>query len=146
MSTLESLANIITTSGTRLAPPAAMKSASMASTAAPLPCQQSWYEQEGYDPETTLTLGPAERRQLLAEAFATEGTEQDATLRMTAPAVLAGIPSPIGDDDPPPSGERPTRPVPVPVLPRPAPIAKVLAFSAVAAGLVSALVVAALAQ
>lgn len=58
------------------------------------------------DSETTLTLGPEERQRILAEAFL--GTD-DATVRLTAPRLPSGIPSPLGDDDA-PDTERPTLP------------------------------------
>ncbi len=103
--------------------------------------------QTAYDPESPLILGPAQRQQLLAEAFARDSINEETTLRMTAPAMLAGIPSPLGDEPPPPSGERPTVRMPVfqPTVLAPT-RARVLAMSGVALALLSALVLAVLAQ
>ena len=100
-----------------------------------------------YDPEETLTLGPAERQQLLAEAFARDSVNEETTLRMTAPAMLAGIPSPLGDDAPPVSGDRPTVLTPAfpPTVLTPT-RARVLAFSGVVLAFVGALVLAVLIQ
>jgi len=138
LSTLESLAKLAATSGIRLAPFLGMTRSFGAAVNA---------NDVGYDPETTITLGPDERRQLLAEAFASEAIEQETTLRMAAPATLAGMPSPLGDDDAPTSGERPTRPMPVfqPTTLSPT-RAGVLALSGIALALVSALVFAVLVQ
>lgn len=51
-----------------------------------------------HDIDTTLIVGPETHRQILAAAFS-HPSDDDPTVRMPAPSPLAGVASPLGDDE-----------------------------------------------